>query len=78
MNIYYVNMYCFVHVRHSVCHEPIYVLINIFRLLAQGFLSILLVLTLSVGELDHGPYIGNMSLGSHGGDEKDCRIGLSS
>ena len=25
---------CFVHIEHSVCHEPIPVLINIFALLA--------------------------------------------
>ena len=25
---------CFVHVEHSMCHEPISVLINIFMLLA--------------------------------------------
>ena len=75
------NMYyalCFVHFEHSVCHEPISVLINIFMLLAYRLLSTLLVLTLTVRELRHWPSIAGMLLQSHCGDEEDGRIGLSS
>ena len=32
--IIYIYALCFMHVEHSVCHEPISVLINIFMLLA--------------------------------------------
>ena len=32
---------CFVLVEHTVCHEPIFVLINVFMLLASCFLSTL-------------------------------------
>ena len=51
----------FVHVEHSVCHEPISVLINIFMLLAYCLLSTLLVLTLTMCELNHWPSIAAMS-----------------
>ena len=51
----------FVHVEHSVCHEPISVLINIFMLLAYCLLSTLLVLTLTMCELHHWPSIAAMS-----------------
>ena len=51
---------CFVHVEHSVCHEPISVLINIFTLLAYCLLSTLLVLTLTMRKLLHWPSIVGM------------------
>ena len=40
----------FMHVEHSVCHEPISVLINVFMLLAWSLLSTLLALTLTMHE----------------------------
>ena len=48
---------CFVHVEHSVCHEAISVLINIFMLLAQYLLSTLLLLTQTMREFHHWPSI---------------------
>ena len=48
---------CFVLVEHSVCHEPVSVLINIFTLLVWCLLSTLLVLTLTIRELRHWPSI---------------------
>ena len=75
ISIYYAL--CFLHVRHSVGHEAIFVLINLFTLLAQGFFSTLLVLTLSMLELGHCPSIASTSLQSDCGVEKDSRIGLS-
>ena len=68
----------FVLVEHCVCHEPIFVLINIFMLLAWCLLSTLLVLTLTMRELRHRPSIARMSPQSHCGDDEDGRIGLSS
>ena len=75
VNIYYAL--CLVHVWHSVGHQAIFVLINIFTLLTQGFVSTLLVLTLSMLELGQCPSIASMSLQSYCADEKDGRIGLS-
>ena len=75
------DMYCalsFVLVEHSVCHEPIFVSINVFTLFALCLLSTLLVLTLTMRELHQWPSIANMSLQSHCGDEEDRCIGLSS
>ena len=74
--IYYVL--CFVLVEHSVCHKPIYVLINIFTLLALCLLSTLLVLTLTMHELRLWMFIAGMSPQSPCGDEEDGRKGLSS
>ena len=68
----------FVLVEHSVCHGPISVLIDVFRLLAWCLLSTLLVLTLTMRELRHWPSIAGMLLQSHCGDEEYGRIGLSS
>ena len=65
-------------VKHSVCHEPIFVLINVIMLLALCLLSILLVLTLIMRERRHWPFIAGMSPQSHSGDEEDGRIGLFS
>ena len=69
---------CFVHGEHSVCHEPISVLINIFMLLAYCFLRNLLGLTLTMRELRHWSSIVGMSPQSHCGDEEDGCIGFSS
>ena len=44
----YVYAFRFVLVEHSVSHEPIFVLINVFTLLASCFLSTLLVLILTI------------------------------
>ena len=71
-------MTCFVLVEHSVCREPISVLINAFTLRAYCLLSTLLVLTLTMRELSHWPSIAGMSLQSHCGNEEDGRTGLSS
>ena len=76
LNMYYALS--FVLVEHSVCHEPIFVLINVFTLLASCLLSTLLVLTLTMHELHHWPSIAGMSPQSHCGDEEDGPIGLSS
>ena len=62
---------CFVHAEHSLFHEPISVLINIFVLLAQCLLSTLLVLTLTMYEFQHWPSIAGMLLQSHCRDEED-------
>ena len=75
-SLYIYYALCFVHVEHSVCHEPISVLINIFTLLAQCLLSTLLVQIITMRELRRWPSIGGMSPQSHCGDEEDGCIGL--
>ena len=56
-------------------HEPVSVLINIFiPLLVQRYLSILLVITLTMRELCHWSSKVGMSPQSYCGDEKDSRI----
>ena len=80
--MYYVYVYAlymyyalwFVLVEHSVCHEPIFVLINVFMLLSYCLLSVLLFLALTMRDLRHWPSIDSMSLQSHVGDEEDGRI----
>ena len=52
---------CSVLVEHSLCHDPISVLIKVFTLLAKCLLSTLLVLTLTMRELHHWPSIAGMS-----------------
>ena len=76
VTIYVYYALCFMLVEHSVCHEPISVLINVFMLLA--LLSTPLVLTLTIHELRHWPSIAGMSPQGHCGEEEDGRIGLSS
>ena len=68
----------FVLVEHSMCHEPIFVLINVFTLFALCLLSTLLVLTLTMHELRHWPSIAGMSPQNYCDDEEDGCIGLSS
>ena len=58
-------------------NEPISVLINLLTLLTQCLLSTLLVLTLTMHELRHWPFIAGMSPQSHCGNRDGC-IGLSS
>ena len=76
MYIYLYYALCFMLVEHSVCHEPISVLINVFMLLAP-----LLVLTLTMRELRHWLSIAGMSPQSHCGDEEngalDCLHGVT-
>ena len=74
-SLYMYYAFCFVHVEHSVCNEPISVLINVFAFLALWLLSALLLLTLTMYELRHWP---SMSPQSHCSDEEDGCIGLSS
>ena len=78
--MYYVL--CFVHVEHSVCHEPISVLINnIFIYIYAPSLVLVehsLVLTLTLRELRHWPSIAGMLPQNHYDDEEDRRIGLPS
>ena len=69
---------CFVLVEHSVCHEPISVLINIFTLLVWCLLNTMLLVTLTMCEFRHWPSIAGMSPQNHYGDEEDGRTGLSS
>ena len=78
ISLYLYYALCFMLVEHSVCHEPISVLINVFMLLAQCFFSTFLVLTLTMRELLHWPSLASMSPQSHCGDEEDGRIRLSS
>ena len=78
VTLYLYYALCFMLVEHSVCHEPISVLINVFMLRASCLLSTLLVLTLTMHELRHCLSIAGMSPQSHCGDEEDGRIGLSS
>ena len=56
---------------HSVCHEQIFVLINVFMLLAWYLLTTLLVLTLTIHKLRHWPSTTGISPQSHCGDEYD-------
>ena len=56
---------CFLLVEHSVFHEPTFVLINVFKLLAYCLLSTLLVLTLTMHELCHWLPIADMSPQCH-------------
>ena len=53
--IYYTS--CFVLVDHSVCREPISILINAFTLLALCLLSTMLVLTLTMCQLHQSLFI---------------------
>ena len=65
-------------VEHSVCHEPIFVLINVFTLLAKCLFSTVLVLTLTMHELRHWSPIAGRLPQSNCGDEEGGHIGLSS
>ena len=76
-SLYMYYALCFVHVEHSVCNEPISVLITVFAFLAQCLLSALLLLTLTMYELRQWPSIAGMSPQNHCGDEEDGCIGLS-
>ena len=67
----------FVLVYHSLCYQPIFVLINVFKLLAYYLLSTLLVLTLTMGELRFLASIASMLSQSNCNYEEDKRIGLS-
>ena len=40
MSLYMYYALCFVHVEHSVCHEPISVLINIFNIYAPSLVLV--------------------------------------
>ena len=77
-SLYMYHALSFVLIEHSVCHEPIFILINVFTLLAYCLLSTLLVLTITMRELRHWPSIAGMSPQSHCGDEEDWCIGFSS
>ena len=62
----------------AVCHEPIFVLKNVFTLQAWCLLSTRLVLKLTMGDLRHWPSIANMAPKSHCGDEEDVPVGMTS
>ena len=68
----------FVLAEHAVCHEPLFVLINVFTILAGWLLSTLLLLTLTMRELRYWPSIAGILPQSRCGDEDDECIGLSS
>ena len=63
--LYMPYVLCFVLVEHSVCHEPIVILIDVFMLLSQCLLRTLLVLTLTMCELWHWSSVVCMLPQSH-------------
>ena len=52
-SLYIYNAPCIVLVEKSVCHEPISVLIIVFTLLAYCLLNSLLIVTLTLRDLDY-------------------------
>ena len=59
---------CLVRIKHSVYHEPISVLINVFTLFASYLLSTLLVLILTMHEIRQWSFKAGMLPQSHCGD----------
>ena len=78
-SLYMYYNFSFALVERSVCHEPtIFVLINVFTLLAYCLLTTVLVLTLTMDVLYHLLSIANLMPQRHCDDEDYGRIGLSS